>query len=198
MKAKQILNGIFYTPALVVQLIANRLKQLNWDYDIIVDNAAGAAIMSQINPKVKFIGIDLNGQDPIIRANSLLKCDWRTKLALNQQKLLIATNPPYCNLKSFYQNKLKQQQSIKIDPLFKSGDLGISFFKTYYYNWNADYVIALIPLAYFLKASKLKQMQWWWEHYQLVDQQIISSAHFEHLKQKSHFPIMIGYWKNVI
>lgn len=120
MKQNQILNGIFYSPRAVVNLIKQTLKQLKWKYDVIVDNVAGAHIMYEINFKKPYIGIDIAPEffhtktnQTIIQFNSLLGCNWRQKLNLSNQKILIATNPQYSYQNSFYQKQLKQSSQLK-------------------------------------------------------------------------------------
>lgn len=207
---KRINQGSYYTGNTIIQTLYKMLSDSveNIKNYVILDSSCGyGAFLNQnaIRPK-QYIGGDIdaeaikiaesyNNKTKLYNTNALFKVN-RNKYNLKpNEKLIIASNPPYNDATSLSKKKVKTgANKPNIDSDLKARDLGVSFLRSYN-KLKAEYVCVLHPLSYLIKKTNFNSLKDFKENYKLIDSIIISSNEFSETSKNIGFPIIIALYK---
>lgn len=199
-----IKNGSFFTPADIVNISYNQLKDLIDEDTIILDLCSGYGAFLDCFKDYNCIATEMDKTScqilkqnfpniPVYKENSLLKVGRKKYKLKVKDKLVIVGNPPYNDITSQY--KKNNKGTIEADEDLKARDLGISFLKCYN-KLKPDYISVLHPLSYLIKKTNFKELKEFSENYKLVDGVIFSSKEFESIKKTTaEFPVVCALYK---
>lgn len=204
---KEAINlGSFYTPQKYIELAEIWLKSIDGlEKYTIIDPSCGYGAFLTLSEKInnRFIGNDV---DPvalkvvkerfknieIFKQNKFLS-DRESFKILPEEKLIIVGNPPYNDVTSQINAKLKTNE-VEMSKDLKTRDLGMSSLRLYE-KMNTGYALILHPLSYLIKESNFKICKSFFQKYRIEKNIVFSSQEFEGTSRKSQFPIIMALYK---
>ena len=202
--------GSFYTPSRYVQLISKWLLSYGigkgWT---IADLSCGYGAFFELADveglhECRYVGNDID-HDAIEKARTLFhNVHWselnvlaevsRSKFGIgNNEQLVIVGNPPYNDVTSQINQRIKVHQ-LPIDPDLKTRDLGMSSLLAYN-KIAAEYVVVLHPLSYLIKKSNFSAAQKFFANYRLLEHIVFSSQEFAGTSRITAFPVIVAMYK---
>ena len=200
-KIDTINYGSYYTPINVVDIVYNLLLKYIHIYDYkILDTSCGYGnflrYKNSVGADIDKVAIEKAKQNTdcqIIEQNGLLNVCRKNYNIYNDDKLIIVGNPPYNDITSIINNKIKKEV-FNIDKDLKHRDIGCSFLLSYV-KLNPDYICVLHPLSYLIKQSNFNSLKIFCDNYKLIDGLIISSGIFLNTSRTTYFPIIIALYR---
>lgn len=185
--------GSFYTPAKYVELVAKWLQNHGIDSSwTIADLSCGYGAFFELTEMegfagCRFVGNDIDFQAVAHARQAFPKVCFSTENALSDvcrikfllsddEKLAIVGNPPYNDVTSQANQKLKTAD-LPIDSGIKTRDLGMSSLLAYN-KLKADFVAVLHPLSYLIKPANFRALKPFFRNYELQEHIIFSSQEF--------------------
>ncbi|MBQ6396341.1 SAM-dependent methyltransferase [Candidatus Saccharibacteria bacterium] len=206
---KDIVNlGSFYTPYKYVMLAGEWLESEGVDDSYtILDSSCGYGAffeLSQFFAKNKYVGNDIDKKAiemlpsafPFVKLfNKNLLVDVKREQfdIADADKLIIVGNPPYNDMTSIINHKIKNN-NIQMDKDLTTRDLGISSILSYN-KLHADYVLILHPLSYSIKRANYRLGSRFFSNYSIERHIIFSSQEFANTSKFNGFPIIMALYK---
>ncbi len=207
--AERVILGSFYTPANYVRLVGKWLRKHGLAENCtILDPSCGYGAFFALTdefPRNHFIGNDIDQtaisqvatyfpRVEVFTKNALLHVQRKMYGIADDAKLVVVGNPPYNDVTSQYQGKLKQTMKAAVDADLKTRDLGLSSLLAYH-QLQADYVAILHPLSYLLKRANFQAAARFFTNYQLRHHIVFSSQEFANTSRMAAFPVIIAFYE---
>lgn len=210
--ARRVNLGSFYTPAKYVGLVGKWLKTHGVDSSwTIADLSCGYGAFFELTGMevfscCRFVGNDIDS-DAVAHARTMFpQVDFSVENALydvcrekfllsEDEKLAIVGNPPYNDVTSQANQKLKTAD-LPIDSAIKTRDLGMSSLLAYN-KLKANFVAVLHPLSYLIKPANFRALKPFFRNYELLEHIIFSSQEFAGTSKLQGFPVIVALYRRV-
>ena len=202
--------GSFYTPAKYVRLVGEWLLRYRigkgWT---IADLSCGYGAFFELSEidefaECRFVGNDI---DPVAvgKARELFaNVHWSVKNALldvsrrnfgfaDGEKIVIVGNPPYNDVTSQINQRLKSK-GMAIDSDLKTRDLGLSSLLAYD-KLRVEYAAILHPLSYLIKKANFAAARQFFSNSRLVEHVVFPSREFAGTSKTASFPVIVALYR---
>jgi len=205
--AKQVNYGVYYTPRECASILWDLLSPHLREGDVLLDPACGAGDLLAFKPPVpvRKVGVDIDPEAVEMARGRVPDAEFRVMNSLGHvsreafgiqrgERLVVITNPPYNDFTSLAGYKTKGKRNpVEVHPVLATRDLGLSFFRLFYY-LRASVVVAVHPLSYLIKPANFALMEKFAGVYRLERSVIVPSTVFSGTSRTSPFPILLAVY----
>lgn len=204
--------GSFYTPAKYVECVGEWLRKHGIGHGwTIADLSCGYGAFFELSEvsglsECRFVGNDI---DPVAveKARTLFtNVQWSVRNALSNvsrksfgfadtEKIVIVGNPPYNDVTSQINRKLKSGH-VDIDSDLRTRDLGLSSLLSYN-KLRVEYAAILHPLSYLIKKTNFQAAMQFFSNYRLVEHVVFPSQEFAATSRIASFPVIVALYQRV-